>query len=397
MVREPDVAPQEAAPPLRKSPLTRHIATIQPSEPTRSVFSALTTPVFESRSPDPAPRPPFDPVSPPEPPIWSRHEPDIADRAYAGTISGGAARVPTYRGPAAPAEIPRPFTDTYRYLRQALRVAAIAVLSLVGLFFVLVVLYRWVDPPMSTLMLGQRLDRHAHHAALGAAGAHVAQPAACRHHVRGRPLLPPPRRRLGRAGGGHRERPRRGAARRQHHLHAGGQEPVPVAVQELSAQGASRFPLAFAIEAVWPKRRILEIYLNIAEWGPGIFGAEAAARYHFRKPAALLSPREAALLAVSCPTPSSGRPAVPVRARIRLADNLLLRMRAAQATQPVRDGPANRGRPCARIVDWPCGRDCRYKPRRTEARWHRHAGVACPLFRIKSDLRWPFRGRKSRA
>ena len=57
------------------------------------------------------------------------------------------------------------------------------------------------------------------------------------------------------------------------------------------------------IEAAWPKRRILEIYLNIAEWGPGVFGAEAAARYHFRKSASLLNPREAALLAVSLPNP----------------------------------------------------------------------------------------------
>jgi monofunctional biosynthetic peptidoglycan transglycosylase len=62
-------------------------------------------------------------------------------------------------------------------------------------------------------------------------------------------------------------------------------------------------PLTVLIELVWPKRRILEIYLNIAEWGPGIFGAEAAARHHFRKPASRLSEREAALLAASLPNP----------------------------------------------------------------------------------------------
>lgn len=62
-------------------------------------------------------------------------------------------------------------------------------------------------------------------------------------------------------------------------------------------------PLTVLIELVWPKRRILEIYLNIAEWGPGIFGAEAAARHHFRKPAARLGEREAALLAASLPNP----------------------------------------------------------------------------------------------
>ena len=44
-------------------------------------------------------------------------------------------------------------------------------------------------------------------------------------------------------------------------------------------------PLTFAIELAWPKWRILEVYLNIAEWGPGIFGAEAASQAHFGRPA----------------------------------------------------------------------------------------------------------------
>jgi len=44
-------------------------------------------------------------------------------------------------------------------------------------------------------------------------------------------------------------------------------------------------PLTFAIELVWPKQRILEVYLNIVEWGPGVFGAEAASRAHFGRPA----------------------------------------------------------------------------------------------------------------
>ena len=59
------------------------------------------------------------------------------------------------------------------------------------------------------------------------------------------------------------------------------------------------------IEAMWPKRRIMEVYLNIAEWGPGIYGAEAAARHWFRKPASRLSPLEAARLAAILP--SGGR------------------------------------------------------------------------------------------
>jgi monofunctional biosynthetic peptidoglycan transglycosylase len=69
--------------------------------------------------------------------------------------------------------------------------------------------------------------------------------------------------------------------------------------------------LTVVMEVIWPKQRILEVYLNIAEWGPGIFGAEAAARRHFGKPASLLSPREAALLAAALPNPIervAGRP-----------------------------------------------------------------------------------------
>ncbi|MBP2232674.1 monofunctional biosynthetic peptidoglycan transglycosylase [Azospirillum agricola] len=65
------------------------------------------------------------------------------------------------------------------------------------------------------------------------------------------------------------------------------------------------------IEGLWPKRRILEVYLNIVEWGDGIYGAEAAARHHFRKPASALTRREAALLAVVLPSPLRWSPATP--------------------------------------------------------------------------------------
>jgi len=57
------------------------------------------------------------------------------------------------------------------------------------------------------------------------------------------------------------------------------------------------------IAVLWPKRRILEVYLNIIEFGPGIYGAEAAAQTYFHKPASALSPREGALLAGVLPRP----------------------------------------------------------------------------------------------
>jgi monofunctional biosynthetic peptidoglycan transglycosylase len=65
------------------------------------------------------------------------------------------------------------------------------------------------------------------------------------------------------------------------------------------------FPLAIWIDLVMPKRRILEIYLNIAQWGPnGEFGVEAGSRRAFGKSAANVGPQEAALLAAMLPNPA---------------------------------------------------------------------------------------------
>lgn len=69
--------------------------------------------------------------------------------------------------------------------------------------------------------------------------------------------------------------------------------------------------LTVLIELTWPKSRILEVYLNVVEWGPGVYGAEAAAQAHFHKPALALTRREAALLAAILPDPrelSADRP-----------------------------------------------------------------------------------------
>ena len=57
------------------------------------------------------------------------------------------------------------------------------------------------------------------------------------------------------------------------------------------------------LEFFWPKRRILEVYLNVVEWGNGIFGCEAAAQRYYRLPAAQLGPAQAARLAVMLPNP----------------------------------------------------------------------------------------------
>ncbi|MFO7853636.1 MAG: monofunctional biosynthetic peptidoglycan transglycosylase [Paracoccaceae bacterium] len=68
---------------------------------------------------------------------------------------------------------------------------------------------------------------------------------------------------------------------------------------------------AVLIEFLWPKRRILETYLSIAEMGEGVFGLGAAAEAHFGKPAAELTTREAALIAAALPSPRTRDPARP--------------------------------------------------------------------------------------
>ena len=88
-------------------------------------------------------------------------------------------------------------------------------------------------------------------------------------------------------------------------------------------------PYSVYMDFVLPKRRIMEIYLNIAEMGPGIYGVEAAARHHFGKAAKDLSRREAALLAASLPNPilrDAGKPGAGMR---RIAGIIERRARGA--------------------------------------------------------------------
>ena len=66
---------------------------------------------------------------------------------------------------------------------------------------------------------------------------------------------------------------------------------------------AIEVPTTLILETLWSKKRILEVYLNIAEFGEGIYGVEAASRFYFKKPAKNLSQNEAALLAAILPNP----------------------------------------------------------------------------------------------
>jgi monofunctional biosynthetic peptidoglycan transglycosylase len=219
-------------------------------------------------------------------------------------------------------------------------VAATKVLVLVGVLFVVLfgavlVLFRYVDPPGSMLMLTQRLqgiDIDRRWVPLGEISPYLIRSVVasedsnfCRHHGidfgelaaaidkaedKGDELV-------------------RGASTITMQV---AKNLFLSPARNLIRKGVE-MTMAVGMEVVWPKSRILEIYLNIAEWGPGVFGAEAGAQYHFRKSAARLTPGEAALMAVSLPNPivrRAGRPGpglqrlagvIEARAR-RLGDRL---------------------------------------------------------------------------
>ena len=86
--------------------------------------------------------------------------------------------------------------------------------------------------------------------------------------------------------------------------------------------------MALVLGKVWPKRRVMEIYLNVAEWGDGLFGIEAAAERYFHKPASRLDAREGALLATALPNPFLRNPARPRPFQRLLAARILARAAA---------------------------------------------------------------------
>jgi len=196
-------------------------------------------------------------------------------------------------------------------LRRALRLVAIAVLVLVAAALSLILLYRWVDPPVTPLMLlrypaAGRIDRvpmplYAISRQLQYAVIASEDNRFCRHHGVD----------WGAVNDAVEEYDLEGRLRGASTI------TMQLARNLLLWPGGGFFRkgieviLALAIDALLPKRRILEIYLNVAEWGDGIYGAEAASRAHFRTSAARLSRRDAALLAAVLPSPRHWTPARP--------------------------------------------------------------------------------------
>jgi monofunctional glycosyltransferase len=110
------------------------------------------------------------------------------------------------------------------------------------------------------------------------------------------------------------------------------------------------FAIARRLEAELKKARILELYLNVIEWGDGVYGAEAAARTYFHEPAATLSPVQSALLAGAIVNPRLLNPAHPT-ARLLRRQQLILRRMGAVSPPPAppdaapdpADGPPRTG------------------------------------------------------
>jgi monofunctional biosynthetic peptidoglycan transglycosylase len=212
--------------------------------------------------------------------------------------------------------------------KLVLQAVLIGLMALAATVALLIVLYRWLDPPSSTLMLAQRLG-----------GTPIRQHWRPIEHISPQlqlAVILSEDGRFCRHSGVDWEALESAIDQSNEGVSRGGSTIAMQTVKNLFLWPAKSYvrkaieiPLAYAVGATWSKRRLLEIYLNIAEWGPGVFGAEAAARYHFRKSAALLNAREAALLAVSLPNPFERNAGAPGPGTQRLAANLMLRMRAA--------------------------------------------------------------------
>ncbi|MCC2111601.1 MAG: monofunctional biosynthetic peptidoglycan transglycosylase [Hyphomicrobiales bacterium] len=94
---------------------------------------------------------------------------------------------------------------------------------------------------------------------------------------------------------------------------------------------ALEIPLALYADLIWPKARMIEIYLNVAEFGPGIYGIEAAAQRYYGRSASKLSRRQAARLAAALPDPLTRNPKSAGRATGGIARIIEKRMTGAGA------------------------------------------------------------------
>ncbi len=200
-------------------------------------------------------------------------------------------------------------------LRRILRTLLLAIVAYYALCLLLLVAYRWVDPPLTGVQLERRIEailsgddyeprqknlvlpkipldmRHAVIAAEDGAfydhgGVDWAELNKVVKDVRGGGRM-------------------RGASTITQQL----VKNLFLTTSRSPLRKGLELTLVFPAEAILTKDRMLEIYLNVIEWGPGVWGVEAASEYHYGKPVSALSKREAARLAACIPAPRSRKPA----------------------------------------------------------------------------------------
>lgn len=216
-----------------------------------------------------------------------------------------------------------------RRLRRAALVAASAVAGYFVLCTGLLVVYRWVDPPFTAVQAQRRLESwfregpyrkrqrfvpleqisiHLRHAVVAAEDTRFYHHAGVDWKAVGEAM----------EDNRHRDRRRGGSTLSQQLA-----KNLFLTTHSNWARKAAEVPLAYLTDRILGKRRVLEIYLNVVEWGPrGVFGAEAAARHHFGVSARHLPRRRAARLAACLPAPHTREPPE----MDRYADVILRRM-----------------------------------------------------------------------
>ena len=226
-----------------------------------------------------------------------------------------------------PPELAKPVDARSRLRKVMLLFASLmfAVLTLIG---ALIFAYRWIAPPTSTLMLGQRI--------MGTSIQRAWRPidTISPHLVRA-VVMSEDAGFCGHRGVDFGELERAYERGLEGGSHGGGSTIAMQVTKNLFLWPSKSYvrkvveiPITLVADRWWGKRRMMEIYLNIAEWGPGVFGAEAAARRYFNKSAIDLTEAEAALLAVALPNPLARNAADPAARQRRMAAVVQARMRS---------------------------------------------------------------------
>lgn len=197
-----------------------------------------------------------------------------------------------------------------RSVRRFVLVLCLAPLAYIGLSANLILAYRWLDPPVTTVQVQRQLE------ALWADGSYRLvyrfRPAsAISSHLTGAVVAAEDNRfydhrgfDLGAIETAVREGGRRGASTISQQV----AKNLFLTTHRSYLRKAFEVPLTIVLELFLPKERILELYVNVAEWGDGVFGAEAAAQHYFGISADQLSRQQAAALAACLPDPRRRQP-----------------------------------------------------------------------------------------